>query len=383
MNISFSDFLDFVQSMSIGEIVIASIIWIILGMASGIAKLFVNYIGGTAISSSFGVSQRASEYAVQLKESTASSASIKKVVDDLLEEIGAAIATAQEATKGWADNFLKQVIGSHEEYKGQKVLGSLIELILLAAFVYADAAQGVNNLSVLLGIQEAIPDWLKDIIVPIVVSSAGTVFIVGMFIGDILGATHLSYWEDLKDDTRRIYLRLLIIMLVLAVILNGGIALSRVRVLEESITWVTAVGNWAQSLLLIPLLLATFLLFRGVFGFFVLLAIFLNLFYVVLSTVKYSIKIIMKLSPLVTGSETIARWLLLFALTIVQGFFGLLGALLKGMMFGLLAIVALVFFLPYLLVNAPIKKFSGQTIEEHLLEFIQPQIFNPHQKDKE
>ncbi len=383
MNISFSDFLNFLQSMSVGEIVLAAVIWIILGMASGIARLFVNYIGGTAISSSFGVSQRASEYAVQVKESTASSASIKKVVDDLLEEISASIAVAQQKTQDWADNFLKQVIGNHEEYKGQKVLGSLIELILLAAFVYADAAQGVNNLSVLLGIQEAIPDWLKDIIVPIVVSSAGTVFIVGMFIGDILGATHLSYWEDLKDETRRIYLRLLIVMLVLAIVLNGAIALSRIRVLEDTITWVTTVGNWAQSLLLIPLLLATFLLFRGVFGFFVLLAIFLNLLYVVLSTVKYSVKIIMKLSPLVTGSETVARWLLLFALTIVQGFFGLLGALLKGMMFGLLAIVALVFFLPYLIINAPIKKFSGHTIEEHLLDFVQPQVFNPYKKDKE
>lgn len=383
MDITFSDFMNLIQSMSVGQIFLVALLWIILGTAAGIMKVFVNSIGGTLISSSFEVSEKASNYASQIKETEAKSESVKKVVDDLLTEIESGLSLAQEKTKEWANNFLQQVTGKHDEYKGQKVLGAIIELILLIAFFYADASQGVNNLSVLLGIQESIPDWLKNIIIPIVVSSAGTVFIVGMFIGDILKATHLSYWEDLEEKPRRIYLRLLIVMLILAVLLNTAIALSRIRVLETTVTWVTPLGNWAQSLLLIPLLIATFLLFRGVFGFFVLLAIFLNIFYVVLSIVKYSIKIIMKLSPVVSGSETVAKWLLFFAFSIAQGFFGLLGALMKGVMYGLLAIIAFLFFIPYLLVNVPVKKFTGSTIETHLIDFMQPQIFDPYKNKKE
>lgn len=160
---------------------------------------------------------------------------------------------------------------------GQRILGAVIEFIFLLLFLYTDLSQGVQTLAILFP-TTSIPPYLTDITIPLFISSAGTAMILGIMLGDLLGVTNLTSWADLRER-KKPFLVVILTTLVTSVLLSSLIGMYRVNLFVDSSpnfqSAISVAASFAQSLIILPILVTTFLLMNAVQGVFIVIALFL------------------------------------------------------------------------------------------------------------
>ena len=152
---------------------------------------------------------------------------------------------------------------SSDANRASRAFGALFFLVALAAFLYADAAQGANNISALF-VDVTVPSPLRNLVVPLLVASAGSLLMLGVIMFEILGLTNFSIWSEVRGPLKPAAIIVVLATAVTAAVLSVLIAL--VRYSEEY----RNTAEFAQSTILLPLLITTFLLFWGVYGVLVL-----------------------------------------------------------------------------------------------------------------
>jgi hypothetical protein len=246
------------------------------------------------------------------------------------------------------ENDIKSIFNKSPENKhaGQQIIGALIGFLALLAFLYADAAQGAQTFKLLFK-EGNIPPFLNEIILPLIMASAGSALILGVFIGDILGLTHLGLFNKAAPKS---FLWIISVNLILSLSLSTFIALARMELLGTDSESVKTIVNIAQSVVILPMLVTTFLLFRGISGIYVALSIILSLLAVPFGIFEFFIRILIDLilSGLIGGNFIITRiiWLTVGALELV---FLLLELAIKGSFSVLTYLLIGIFFIPNLI----------------------------------
>lgn len=318
-----------------------------------------------------------------------------QVVNDFVDTLETAFRDIKTSLLAWSMNFLRQVVKREDEggdnaeekgseiiesrpieqekdeelsvfnnkpenkHAGQKVVGALIEFIALLAFLYADASQAAQTYSVLFP-TATIPDWLNGIVVPLIVASAGTAFILGIFIGDALHLTHFGNWGNLKGTSRKVFFAVTISNLLVTILLSALVALDRSDILGVKNETIRTVAIYAQSFVIVPMLITTALLLRGAFGIFVLLAILLWLLAIPFAVFEFFIRILGKFLDLgIVSVEFVFSKLLWLTLGAFELVFTIIEKTVQGGFLVLIAITTMVFYIPYLVINLPIEKLSG------------------------
>ncbi len=264
------------------------------------------------------------------------------------------------------ENNIKAIFNNRPEnkYAGEQIIGASLGFLALLAFLYADAAQGAQTITLLF--KETIPPFLNSIIIPLVMASAGSTLILGLLIGDSLGLTHLGLFPKTSSKSPLV---IIIANLILSLSLSTIIALTRMELLGTDSQSVKTIVNIAQSIVILPMLVTTFLLFRGLFGIYVALSAILALLSVPLVILELFIRILSDLlrSGLLGGSFIITRiiWLTLGALELV---FFLLEVALKGSFAVLIYIVVGIFFIPSLIFNIILRVTKQEQSYKAFLE---------------
>lgn len=243
------------------------------------------------------------------------------------------------------ENNIESIFSSQPENKhaGQQIIGALLGFTALLAFLYADAAQGAQTFTLLFD-GSVIPPFLNDIIIPLVTASAGSALILGIFIGDILGMTHLGLFSQ---NTSKRFLWLIIINLILSLALSTFIALTRMQLLGTNSSVIQTIVNIAQSVVILPMLITTFLLFRGVAGIYVVLSLLLWAISVSFGIFEFSIRILGDLlrSGIIGGTFIITKiiWLVVGTLELL---FVLIELAINGGFSVLIHLISGVFLIP-------------------------------------
>jgi hypothetical protein len=257
------------------------------------------------------------------------------------------------------------------KYAAQQIIGALIGSLALSLFVYADAAQGAQTYS-LLFTSATVPPFLNDIILPLVTASVGSALILGLFIGDILGMTHLGLYEPLKQKgdsrgTPQVFLWIICCDAAFSLLLSTLIALERKNLLDPSIVGVNSLVNFAQSIVIFPMLLTTILLFRGLKGYYVVLSIILSLLAIPFGVFEFFIRILYDLVHYgIIAGDFIIRRIIWLASGAFELFFGLLGFVVMASFFMLMYSFIGVFFIPKLLISILLKATKREDVFESI-----------------
>ena len=278
----------------------------------------------------------------------------------------------QKQTENYEDTYLvscknneKSVFNNPEnEYAGQQVIGALIGLLALLGFLYADAAQGAQTFSILF--DGAIPPFLDSIIAPLIIASAGSALILGVFIGDMYGFTHLGLFDEAPPVG---FKWVIFINLILSLLLSTFVALARMELLGTTSETLKLFVNTSQSIIILPMLITTFLLFRGITGLFVALAIILALLTIPFGFFEFLIRIFKDLlnAGIITGSWVIAR-ITGLAIGAMELVFFLLELALKGSFSVLIFLVMSVFFIPNMLFRVILRVFGQEDFYSEFLD---------------
>lgn len=179
---------------------------------------------------------------------------IKSLLDKIVELMDPLV----DALASHCRSMLRH-IPSTDENRGTRIFGSVLFMAALGAFVYADMAQGANNLSDLF-IDIHIPSFLNSLVVPLLVASGGSLLMLGVILFDLLRHTDLSRWSDMEGRLRNVFIGVVLATATTSIVLAVMIALVR------SSEGYRQQAELAQSLLILPLLVTTGLLYWGVFG---------------------------------------------------------------------------------------------------------------------
>lgn len=175
----------------------------------------------------------------------------------------------------------------------QRVAGSVIELGFLLLFLYADASFGAQNLALLFPTD--FPDFFKSTALPLVISSVGTTFILGIMIGDLSGLTSLTFWSNFREK-KNPYLAIMLITLIVNILLSLLIAIYQTNLivlLPENIhSSILPFGFLGQSLIITPMLVTTAFLFNALYG---LLTIGASLVFILRIPVTLTRKVVVKI----------------------------------------------------------------------------------------
>ena len=248
------------------------------------------------------------------------------------------------------------------KYAGQQIIGALIGFLALLAFLYADAAEFAQTFSVLF--DGKIPPFLS-IITPLTVASVGSVAILFIFIGDIYGFTNFGLFHKNPPVG---FKRLIIVNLILSLSISNILTLARMELLGIGILVITT-----QSIAILPMLITTFLLFRGIPGVFVAVAIVLVFLSVPSALIEISIYI---WGDLLRFGVIAAGFMLTRLLGIMVGgvelIFFLLELAIKGSLSVLVYLVVVVFLIPNLLFRIVLRISNTEIFYDEFLENILP-----------
>lgn len=185
---------------------------------------------------------------------------------------GQSLSKARISVQNHVRYVATQIISFGSPYVGWRILGALISFIFLLAFIYADLAQGLNNLSGIEAFSSYVPPaFFRNLAIPVVVSSAISAAALSLILFDLLGVTHFAPWEILTGRARKIVVTVVIGDLIASVFVAGAIALSRVPALFPDISteiaqYIDFLVAFAQSAVSFLLVLTTVFMFWGFAG---------------------------------------------------------------------------------------------------------------------
>ncbi len=193
-------------------------------------------------------------------------------------------------------NLAKSTLREHGKSIGSKIepeddkrpwrmFGYLFQLIILSLFVYADLVQMINNLAPQFpGSLSAIPEWLGNLPLSLLMSSVGTAIAAGLILADFGEITYFGKWKDIKNDRlRKVVYGLTWFCFIFVLIIDAVLAVSRmaempniVKILPpEFITYLTVAAGLSSNLAVLPMIVITLLFFGGFVGLVVLYIILL------------------------------------------------------------------------------------------------------------
>lgn len=157
-----------------------------------------------------------------------------------------------------------------EKINSQRVVGSVIELGFLVIFLYADASLLAHNLSILFPTE--IPSFLTNTVMPFMIASVGTSMALGLMIGDLTGLTNFTSWAELRER-KRTFLAIMYTTFAIGVVFSTLAVLLMLDTVVIHSQFFLIATSLAKSLIIIPALITTALLFNAVQGILVILAI--------------------------------------------------------------------------------------------------------------
>ncbi len=207
----------------------------------------------------------------------------------------------------------------------QRVMGALIYLMGIVAFLYADAALGFNTVAAITGKAglppPRLPDFLafltpllRDITLPLVIAFVVNALILGVILADLHHHTDLARWPR-TGGMVWVYRGIATINFVCVVVLALMFMMGRFVELSPSITLQTAQlldgwANFAMNAITVPAIITTFLLWPAVFALLVLWLIAVGLTIATLGLVRGIVVWAQRASPLfASGSAMVAGWL--------------------------------------------------------------------------
>jgi len=214
---------------------------------------------------------------------------MKDIIVKALDDISNALTSSIDPIYKYVNLVVEKV--APEEKRVWRLFGSLIQLAGLGLFVYADMVQGANNLSTLFP-TIIVPGYLRDITYSLLIASVGVAVALGILLSDILGFTHFTPTENIQGKWKIVYLAIIGLTILLAFTFSTILALSRVTELVKSLDDVTRDtllrnASYAQSLVIIPLLITTLLLYWGAVGLLVIICGLLLTFAAILRTTRF------------------------------------------------------------------------------------------------
>lgn len=157
-----------------------------------------------------------------------------------------------------------------------RMFGYLFQMIILSLFVYADLVQMINNLAPQFpGSLSAIPAWLGNLPLSLLMSSVGTAIAAGLILADFGEITYFGKWKDIKNDRlRKVVYGLTWFCFIFVLIIDAVLAVSRmaempiiVKILPpELITYLTVAAGLSSNLAVLPMIVITLLFFGGFVG---------------------------------------------------------------------------------------------------------------------
>lgn len=384
------------------ETTIAVLLWLSLGTLVDVLKLILATMGNSATKATGTIREFSSEGRGKVIRIDASKIEIKVVKD-----ISRALGQIKCSIISWSTNFLRQVIepesqailtevvpvdqslekknnedsylvpcdnnlksifakAPENKYAGQQIIGAIIGFLALLAFIYSDAAQGAQTYILIFNVGE-IPVFLNSIIFPLVTASAGSAIILGIFIGDMLGLTHLNLYK--KEETPKYFLWIIVVNLALSIAISTFIALARMKLLGTESEFIDTMVNIGQSIVILPMLITTVFLFRGLNGIYVVLAAILAALSLSFGVFEFFINISKDLirSGLIGGNFIITRiiWLTIGTIELV---FLLLELAIKGSFSVLTYLLVGVLFIPNLIFRIILRVFRQDEFYKAFLD---------------
>lgn len=210
-----------------------------------------------------------------------------RILLDLLSDISAGFDKVTESLKSHIQ-YLLNLIEPNEEKRGMRIVGSSIQFLLLLLFIYTDITLGYNNFAILFP-EVIIPEAFLNLALPLFISSFGIAFALGMILFDLIGVTSFSNWDGLTERTKKILTSLVTVTLIFALILSTLFSLSRILTVssltQAAYEQIKLLATYAQSIIVIPLLITTALLFQGFRG-------ILNIWLLTVASTMFSIQIL-------------------------------------------------------------------------------------------
>jgi hypothetical protein len=221
---------------------------------------------------------------------------LKQMFDIVLEMLNSAVEVLDQAVLQVSKQFTSQ-----REMLPSQILGAVFSFVLLLAFIYADAALAFQAIQTLFpGV--IVPEMLRDIGVALVASSVATIAALGMMFWDAAGFTHLTPLSQLKGLAKGSFIGVVVLTSSFTLACTLLIALNRAPILAELVRLAGfdpavrgEIHRWAslaQSLVIAPVLVTTFMMFRGVFGLFVLYMVFLSAVSIFLKLTRMLVRMI-------------------------------------------------------------------------------------------
>jgi hypothetical protein len=203
-----------------------------------------------------------------------------KTLGQIFDLVIESLKSSAAALGGHIANVLEQFT-KEKSNVSSRVLGSVISLAVLLLFLYADATLGLQTAQTLF--QElTIPAFFGNIGIALVAASVGTIFGLGMLFWDVLGFSDLTTVGKLKGVWKGVYIGFVVVAAVFAMgcvvlmALNRAVLVAAVDSIARFSPQLSGlILRWASvahSLLIVPLLATTFLMYRGTYG---LLAVYL------------------------------------------------------------------------------------------------------------
>lgn len=195
-------------------------------------------------------------------------------IESLLDRVLSTLNTITTLLQSHGNQVLS-LLPSSSNSRGLHMFGYLLYLIAFAAFAFADVAQATNSRSVMY-VDLQVPAILQDLTIPLLIASGGTALMLGTILGDFLAKTDLVPWCTLPRWARGIISFVVLITFLFTLILMVLIAMVRVPEMVPGILPISVaqqlhtMAAFSDSLVIIPLLVTTLLLFWGMFGLLVL-----------------------------------------------------------------------------------------------------------------
>ncbi len=176
-------------------------------------------------------------------------------------------------------NFLMKLMSPFKAYQQQnsiavinrqRIAGTLIEFVLLLLLTYTDINLIVNKLAFLY--PTAIPPFLVNSTTPLFMSYAGIIIASVIKISDLRGLTSLTSAADLRQEIKTVFLSIASANLIISVVLSALLAVYRLNLIQNSPLFVVLV-LFAEGLFVIPLLTTLSLLYSGMVGILLILAL--------------------------------------------------------------------------------------------------------------
>lgn len=243
---------------------------------------------------------------------------LESVLDICIEALGTLTSALQAQLK-----HVAQQLSNQNAILASRILGTLVSFAVLLVFLYADLALGFQAVETLFpGI--VVPEPFQNIAVSLVAASVGTIFALGILFWDASGFSELTPVAQLKGLPKGVFIGFVVVTALLTLACVLLIALNRAVVVTDLVEIakfddvtrieIHRLASLAHSAIVIPMLITTFMMFRGVFGLLLIYMVLIGALTLFFQLTRLLLRILKRLVLVPGVTDTLAIGLL-FSIT--------------------------------------------------------------------